>query len=43
MEPIKSGLQGSGAWGEVKRDIVGVAKEGTVYYFKFLLALLSLA
>lgn len=43
MEPIKSGLQDSGAWGEVKLDLVEVAKEGTVYYFKFLLALLSLA
>lgn len=43
MKPIKFGLQGSGAWGEVKLDIVGVAKEGTVYCFKVLLALLSLA
>lgn len=43
MEPIKFGLQGSGAWGEVKFNIVRVAKERTVYYFKVLLALLSLA
>lgn len=43
MEPIKSSLQDSGAWGEIKLDIIGVAKEGTVYYFKFLLPLVSLA
>lgn len=42
MEPTKSGPQDSGAWGEVKLDTVGVAKEGTVYYFKFLLGLVSL-
>lgn len=34
MEPAKSGLQGSQAWGEVELNIVREANEGIVCYFK---------